>query len=98
MDMQCEQCGNYLPIAVCEPWMIQASHPDIEQEEIILPGEVVSPIDPPPGDVFMTRTPLPVDPDHQWAKERPPLVEIEPGHWVVKTPWSLVSELESLET
>jgi len=71
------------------------SHPDIEQVELILPGEVVSPIDPPPGDVFMSRTPLAVDPDHQWAKERPPLVEIEPGHWVVKTPWSLVSELES---
>lgn len=64
------------------------SHPDIEREEIILPGEVVSPVDPPPGDVFMTRTPLPVDPDHEWAQNRPPLVEIEPDHWVTVTPWS----------
>lgn len=67
------------------------SHPDIEREEILLPGEVVSPIDPPPGDVFMTRTPLPVDPDHRWAKERPPLIEKAPGHWVVETPWSLTA-------
>jgi oligopeptide/dipeptide ABC transporter ATP-binding protein len=65
------------------------SHPDIVREEIVLPGEVVSPIDPPAGDVFMTRTPLPVDPNHRWAKERPPLVELEPDHWVVDTPWSL---------
>ena len=69
------------------------SHPDIDQEEIILPGEVVSPIDPPPGDVFMSRTPLPVDRGHQWANERPPLVEKEPGHWVVETPWSVMSAL-----
>ena len=67
------------------------SHPDIAREEILLPGEVVSPINPPSGDVFMTRTPLPVDPDHRWAKERPPLIEKEPGHWVVETPWSLTT-------
>jgi oligopeptide/dipeptide ABC transporter ATP-binding protein len=68
------------------------SHPDIQREEFLLPGEVVSPIDPPPGDVFMTRTPLEVDPNHKWANERPPLVEKEPGHWVVETPWSLASD------
>ncbi len=66
------------------------SHPDIEREEIILPGEVVSPVDPPPGDVFMSRTPLPVDPDHEYAKSRPPLQEIEPDHWVTVTPWSTI--------
>lgn len=66
------------------------SHPDIEREEIILPGEVVSPVDPPPGDVFMTRTPLPVDPDHEYAKIRPQLTEIEPDHWVTVTPWSTI--------
>ena len=66
------------------------AHPDIVNEEIILPGEVVSPIDPPPGDVFITRTPLAVEPGHRWTRERPPLVEKEPGHWVVETPWSLV--------
>ncbi len=65
------------------------AHPDITHDEILLPGEVVSPIDPPSGDVFMTRTPLPVDPNHRWARERPPLIEKEPGHWVVDTPWSL---------
>jgi oligopeptide/dipeptide ABC transporter ATP-binding protein len=65
------------------------SHPDLVREEILLPGEVVSPINPPPGDVFITRTPLAVDRQHKWAKERPPLVEKEPGHWVVETPWSL---------
>jgi oligopeptide transport system ATP-binding protein len=65
------------------------SHPDLVREEILLPGEVVSPINPPPGDVFMTRTPLPVDPEHRWAKERPPLVEKESRHWVIETPWSL---------
>ncbi len=68
------------------------SHPDIERDEIILPGEVVSPIDPPAGDVFMTRTPLEVDPDHRYANERPPLVEKDPNHWVVETPWSLATE------
>jgi len=65
------------------------AHPDVDREEIILPGEVVSPIDTPPGDVFMSRTPLPVDSTHRWANERPPLVEKAPGHWVVDTPWSL---------
>ena len=64
------------------------AHPHAQPEEIILPGEVMSPIDPPPGDLFMSRTPLPVDRNHRWAKERPPLVEKEPGHWVVDTPWS----------
>ncbi len=67
------------------------AHPGLVRDEILLPGEVVSPIDPPAGDVFMTRTPLPVDPNNRWAKERPPLVEKEPDHWVVETPWSLTS-------
>ena len=66
------------------------SHPDIQREEIVLPGEVVSPVDPPEGDVFMTRTPLEVDPNHEYANSRPPLVEIEPDHWVVQTPWSTI--------
>lgn len=68
------------------------SHPDITRDEIILPGEVVSPIDPPPGDVFMTRTPIEVDQSHQYANERPPLIEREPNHWVVATPWSLATD------
>ena len=68
-----------------------SSHPDIQREEIILPGEVVSPVDPPPGDVFQTRTPLEVDPGHEYANSRPPLVEVEPDHWVTITPWSTIS-------
>ncbi len=68
------------------------SHPDIVRDEIILPGEVVSPIDPPPGDVFMSRTPIEVDQEHQYANERPPLVLKEPDHWVVETPWSLATD------
>ncbi len=68
-----------------------SSHPDIQREEIILPGEVVSPVDPPPGDVFQTRTPLEVDANHEYATSRPPLVEIEPDHWVTITPWSTIS-------
>jgi len=40
----------------------------------------------------MTRTPLEVDPNHKWANERPPLVEKEPGHWVVETPWSMAAD------
>ena len=52
------------------------SHPDIERDEIVLPGEVVSPVNPPVGDVFQTRTPLPVRKNHKYTKERPPLVEV----------------------
>ena len=68
------------------------SHPDIEREEIILPGEVVSPIDPPSGDVFMTRTPLEVDETHEYFTSRPSLSEKNKNHWVVETPWSLATE------
>ena len=68
------------------------SHPDIEREEIILPGEVVSPIDPPSGDVFLTRTPLEVDESHEYFSSRPMLVEKGKNHWVVETPWSLATE------
>jgi oligopeptide/dipeptide ABC transporter ATP-binding protein len=68
------------------------SHPDIQRREFLLPGEVVSPIDPPPGDVFMSRTPLEVDKNHKYANERPPLAELEPDHWVVETPWSIATE------
>ncbi|GIS31009.1 MAG: hypothetical protein Ct9H90mP2_13920 [Dehalococcoidia bacterium] len=58
------------------------SHPDIERDEIVLPGEVVSPVNPPVGDVFQTRTPLPVRKNHKYTKERPPLVEVGKDHYV----------------
>jgi oligopeptide/dipeptide ABC transporter ATP-binding protein len=67
------------------------SHPDIERDEIVLPGEVVSPVNPPVGDVFQTRTPLPVRKNHKYTKERPPLVEVGKDHYVVETPWSTVT-------
>ena len=69
------------------------SHPDIDREEIVLPGEVVSPINPPSGDVFQTRTPLKVDKSHNYANNRPPLVQVgKKDHWVVETPWSIATK------
>ena len=69
------------------------SHPDIDREEIVLPGEVVSPINPPSGDVFQTRTPLKVDKSHEYANKRPPLVQVgKKDHWVIKTPWSIATK------
>ena len=69
------------------------SHPDIDRDEIVLPGEVVSPINPPPGDVFQSRSPLDVDPKHKYASTRPPLVQVgKKDHWVVDTPWSIAPE------
>ena len=56
------------------------SHPDIEREEIILPGEVPSPVDPPSGCTFNPRCPVKIgEICETWA---PPLVEDEPRHWV----------------
>ena len=69
------------------------SHPDIDRDEIVLPGEVVSPINPPDGDVFQTRTPMDVDKKHKYASTRPPLVQVgKKDHWVVKTPWSIATK------
>ena len=69
------------------------SHPDIDRDEIVLPGQVVSPINPPDGDVFQTRTPMDVDKKHKYASTRPPLVQVgKKDHWVVKTPWSIATK------
>ena len=55
------------------------SHPDIEREEIILPGEVPSPVDPPSGCTFNPRCPVKIgDICEKWA---PALVEEETRHW-----------------
>ncbi|MCH7594349.1 MAG: ATP-binding cassette domain-containing protein [Chloroflexi bacterium] len=55
------------------------SHPDIEREEIILPGEVPSPVDPPSGCTFNPRCPVKIgDICETWA---PALVEEETRHW-----------------
>jgi len=55
------------------------SHPDIKQEEIILPGEVPSPLNPPEGCRFHPRCPFAMD---RCAVEVPELKEHTPGHQV----------------
>jgi oligopeptide/dipeptide ABC transporter ATP-binding protein len=54
------------------------SHPDIEREEIILAGEVPSPIDPPRGCRFHPRCPFAMP---RCATETPELKEHAPNHW-----------------
>ena len=54
------------------------SHPDIEREEIILAGEVPSPIDPPHGCRFHPRCPFAMP---RCATETPELKEHAPAHW-----------------
>jgi oligopeptide/dipeptide ABC transporter ATP-binding protein len=54
------------------------SHPDIEREEIILAGEVPSPIDPPRGCRFHPRCPFAMP---RCATEAPELKEHAPNHW-----------------
>ena len=53
------------------------SHPDMEQEEIILQGEVPSPLNPPSGCYFHPRCPAAMD---RCSVEKPVVKEIEPGH------------------
>ncbi|MGH7372767.1 MAG: ABC transporter ATP-binding protein [Candidatus Rokuibacteriota bacterium] len=54
------------------------SHPDVEREEIILPGEVPSPINPPPGCRFHPRCPFVMP---RCAEHEPELKELAPDHW-----------------
>ena len=53
------------------------SHPDLEQEEMILTGEVPSPLNPPPGCRFHTRCPFAME---QCAVAEPETRELTPGH------------------
>ncbi len=53
------------------------SHPDTEQEEIILQGEVPSPLNPPSGCYFHPRCPAAMD---RCAVDTPQLTEVSPGH------------------
>ena len=55
------------------------SHPDIQQEEIILAGEVPSPLNPPWGCHFHPRCPFVMD---KCSVEVPEVQEVTPGHWV----------------
>ncbi|MFQ6026995.1 MAG: ABC transporter ATP-binding protein [Dehalococcoidia bacterium] len=53
------------------------SHPDTEQEEMILTGEVPSPLNPPTGCRFHTRCPFAMD---RCSVEVPEQKEVAPGH------------------
>jgi len=55
------------------------SHPDIEREEIILPGEVPSPINPPSGCRFHPRCPMAMP---ECATLEPIEKEVASGHMV----------------
>ena len=55
------------------------SHPDITREEIILPGEVPSPIDPPSGCRFHPRCPVA---KAECAEIEPAEIDVAPGHMV----------------
>jgi len=56
------------------------SHPDDQREEIILPGEVPSPLNPPPGCRLHPRCPQAKQP--LCAQEEPSLQEVTSGHQV----------------
>ena len=53
------------------------SHPDIEREELVISGEVPSPLNPPPGCSFHPRCPFVMDHCSQLIPE---LKELSPGH------------------
>ena len=53
------------------------SHPDMEQEEIILAGEVPSPLNPPSGCYFHPRCPAVMD---RCSVDKPEVTEISKGH------------------
>ena len=55
------------------------SHPDMEQEEIILQGEVPSPLNPPSGCYFHPRCPAAMD---RCSVDKTEVKEIAPGHTV----------------
>ena len=55
------------------------SHPDIDQEEMILTGEVPSPLNPPQGCRFHPRCPFVLD---QCSAVVPEVKEVTPGHTV----------------
>lgn len=57
------------------------SHPRLQRDELILAGEVPSPINPPSGCVFRTRCPNPTD-DCKEGNVEMGLIEVSPGHWV----------------
>jgi oligopeptide/dipeptide ABC transporter ATP-binding protein len=55
------------------------SHPDIQREDIVLSGEIPSPLNPPSGCAFHPRCPFVLD---RCSKELPVLKELKPEHEV----------------
>ena len=55
------------------------SHPDLQREEIVLPGEVPSPVNIPAGCRFHPRC---FRVQEICSKEEPPLIEVKTGHWL----------------
>ena len=55
------------------------SHPDLQREDIVLSGEVPSPLNPPSGCTFHPRCPFVMD---QCSQDIPELRELEQGHFV----------------
>ena len=55
------------------------AHPDVKREEIVLHGEVPSPLNPPKGCRFHPRCPVAKD---VCSQIEPEYREVEPGHWV----------------
>jgi oligopeptide transport system ATP-binding protein len=53
--------------------------PESAQEQVVVYGEVPSPINPPHGCRFNTRCPLVMD---VCREQEPQLREVKPGHWV----------------
>jgi oligopeptide transport system ATP-binding protein len=59
---------------------VPVPEPGRRRERIVLPGDVPSPIDPPPGCPFHPRCPHPLK-DQDCARIEPPLAEKAPGHF-----------------
>jgi oligopeptide/dipeptide ABC transporter ATP-binding protein len=55
------------------------SHPDVQREDLVLSGEVPSPLNPPSGCAFHPRCPFVMD---RCSQEMPQLRELAPGHRV----------------
>ncbi len=73
------------PYTVALMSAIPIPDPKHKTHRIILPGEVPSPINPPPACRFHPRCPRRID---ICSKVEPPLVEVQPGHWLAcYNPW-----------